>query len=182
MFNRTLTLSLALWVFGISLVCGKPPALNWNQFRDFDWNFSVDTPFPLIKDRAASTNDSVFYSTSPQKGEYQGMEVRVGVTFFPDPKKTLTVDETPKMVLDTLSGDKRVTGLKLFDTPYFYKGTRFLVSNGTALNKAGKTIKFKVLNAVLLPYWWRVIISYDATQPRHENIADRIVSSFEIQP
>ena len=182
MFNRTLTLSLALWVFGISLVCGKPPALNWNQFRDFDWNFSRRYALSLDQGPGRQHERFGFLLNLPQKGEYQGMEVRVGVTFFPDPKKTLTVDETPKMVLDTLSGDKRVTGLKLFDTPYFYKGTRFLVSNGTALNKAGKTIKFKVLNAVLLPYWWRVIISYDATQPRHENIADRIVSSFEIQP
>jgi hypothetical protein len=182
MFNRTLTLSLALLAMGTGLAWGKSALLDWKQFRDFDWNYSIDTPFPMVKDRATSTNDSVFYTSPIPKGEYQGMEIRVGATFFPDSKKTLTIDETPKMVLDTLLGEKRVTGLKLFDTALFYKGTRFLVSNGTAMNKAGKPVKFKVLNAVLLPYWWRVIISYDPSQPRQENIADRIVSSFEIQP
>jgi hypothetical protein len=182
MFNRTLTLALTLLAMGTSFAWGKSALLDWKQFRDFDWNYSVDTPFPLVKDRAASTNDSVFYSTAPQKGEYQGMEIRVGVTFYADAKKTLTLDETPKMVLDTLLGEKRVTGLKLFDTALFYKGNRFLVSNGTARNKAGKPVKFKVLNAVLLPYWWRIIISYNPAQPHQENLADRVVSSFEIQP
>lgn len=92
----------------------------------------------------------------------------------------MTVDETPKLVTDMINGEGKVTDLKLFETPFISNGIRFLVSNGTATDKAGKTVKFKVLNAVLLPYWWRVIIRYDPAKDIQENMANRIVSSFEI--
>jgi hypothetical protein len=180
--KRVLTLSVILLALGSCLAWGKSALLDWNHFHDVDWNYSIDTPFPLAKDRKMSGYDSVFYATPAQMGENKGFEIRLGVTFFPDSKKTMTVDEAPKLVQDMINGEKKVKDLKLFETPFICKGIRFLVSNGTATDKAGKTVKFKVLNAVLLPYWWRVIIQYDPAKDIQENMANRIVSSFEINP
>ncbi len=182
MKNRVLFLSLFLLLGGAGLAWGKAALLEWKHFHDVDWNYSIDTPFPLTRDRKISVYDSVFYSTAPLKGENQGLKVQLGVTFFPDSKKTMTVDETPKLVADMIQDQEKLTDLKLFDTPYIVNGTRFLVSNGTATDKAGKILKFKVLDAVLMPYWWRVIIQYDPAKPDQENIANRMVSSFEINP
>ena len=182
MSKQTLTLSVILLALGSCLAWGKSALLDWNHFHDVDWNYSIDTPFPLKRDGKISGYDSVFYATQAQKGANKGFEIRLGVTFFPDSKKTMTVDETPKLVADMINGEKKVTDLKLYETPFICKGIRFLVSNGTATDKAGKTVKFKVLNAVLLPYWWRVIIQYDPAKDIQENMANRIVSSFEINP
>jgi hypothetical protein len=182
MSQRLLSLLVVLSFLGSIQTWGKSALLDWNHFHDVDWNYSIDTPFPLLKDGKMSGYDSVFYATPVQKGANKGFEMKVGVTFFPDSKKTMTVDETPKQVADLIAAEKKVTDLKLFETPFIVKGIRFLVSNGTATDKAGKTVKFKILNAVLLPYWWRVIIQYDPAREIQENIANRIVSSFEINP
>ncbi len=117
-----------------------------------------------MRDRNTSVYDSVFYETAAQPGADKGFRVRLGVTFFPDSKKTITVDETPPLVADMILAEKKVADLKLYETPFVVKGIRFLVSNGVATDKKGKQVKFKILNAVLLPYWWRVIIQYDPTK------------------
>lgn|GEM_PF-5959895 len=182
MKKSLLSLLVLLYGLGLPFAWGKTALLDWNHFHDVDWNYSIDTPFPLVKEGKISGYDSVFYSTPAQKGANKGFQIRLGATFFPDSKKTMTVDETPKLVADAILSEKKVKDLKLFETPYICKRIRFLVSNGTATDKSGKTVQFKVLNAVLLPYWWRIIIQYDPANVKQEQMANRIVSSFEINP
>jgi hypothetical protein len=169
------SLILLLAVFALLSGCGTSYEPNWQTFKDDSFHFSVESPFPLVKDEKSSTAEHIMFQTPAMNGKFQIIlsSAKVGAG-------SKELKDIPGVMISALESMKIFTDFKTESKETTLQDIPAIATEGTFKMFKVMPRRLRMIDVKNDTGWWEVLIQCETGNEDFEKMADRVIKSLKI--